>query len=347
MNPILEKRSSLETFIREQTIGPGISGYRYVKISNEKLVNSTCLSPSKYHNEVINVMPATVYSTGILFPKDESSSAEIGVALENNEQTQEANDTQDDSLDSIEETDTIEIDQMFPKMMGMTFCLDETFLDSGVLEFDIQARRYTKISRAKNKSFNEEYAVSVEVDIDYLRSFLIQYEIDCFNISILSGRHFLTLNKINAERIRQVREQLREADRQKAQETFEGQLGELLKKKSSNKLYNISSLLKTIFFELKYNVVDDELREVFYNISQELELFESVSNHLRDVLDINSTKEVWESDQIQRRVRIQGITFPETLRKKSYTFNSPLPGKEKVTIEGPGGIVEGSLQKYS
>ena len=247
MNPILEKRSSLETFIREQTIGPGISGYRYVKISNEKLVNSTCLSPSKYHNEVINVMPATVYSTGILFPKDESSSAEIGVALENNEQTQEANDTQDDSLDSIEETDTIEIDQMFPKMMGMTFCLDETFLDSGVLEFDIQARRYTKISRAKNKSFNEEYAVSVEVDIDYLRSFLIQYEIDCFNISILSGRHFLTLNKINAERIRQVREQLREADRQKAQETFEGQLGELLKKKSSNKLYNISSLLKTIF----------------------------------------------------------------------------------------------------
>ena len=39
MNKIIDKRNSLERFIREQTLGPGINGYRYVDIENETLVN--------------------------------------------------------------------------------------------------------------------------------------------------------------------------------------------------------------------------------------------------------------------------------------------------------------------
>ena len=35
MSKIIEKRNSLERFIREQTLGPGINGYRYVDIENE------------------------------------------------------------------------------------------------------------------------------------------------------------------------------------------------------------------------------------------------------------------------------------------------------------------------
>ena len=38
MNKILEKRNSLERFIREQTLGPGINGYRYVDLENEELI---------------------------------------------------------------------------------------------------------------------------------------------------------------------------------------------------------------------------------------------------------------------------------------------------------------------
>jgi hypothetical protein len=34
---IKEKRDSLERFIREQTIGPGINGYRFVDLENEAL----------------------------------------------------------------------------------------------------------------------------------------------------------------------------------------------------------------------------------------------------------------------------------------------------------------------
>ena len=38
MNKILDKRNSLERFIREQTLGPGINGYKFVDLENELLL---------------------------------------------------------------------------------------------------------------------------------------------------------------------------------------------------------------------------------------------------------------------------------------------------------------------
>ena len=50
MNKIIDKRNSLERFIREQTLGPGINGYRYVDIENETLVNQKLIgeAPMKF-----------------------------------------------------------------------------------------------------------------------------------------------------------------------------------------------------------------------------------------------------------------------------------------------------------
>lgn len=47
MNKVLQKRSSLETFIREQTLGPGINGYKYVDINDEILVEK--ISVQNHH----------------------------------------------------------------------------------------------------------------------------------------------------------------------------------------------------------------------------------------------------------------------------------------------------------
>ena len=43
MNKIKDKRISLECFIREQTLGPGINGYRYVDLENEVLINNSII----------------------------------------------------------------------------------------------------------------------------------------------------------------------------------------------------------------------------------------------------------------------------------------------------------------
>ena len=58
---IKEKRDSLERFIREQTIGPGINGYRFVDLENEVLVKSDIskLFPIEYSNEIMNNIPSS------------------------------------------------------------------------------------------------------------------------------------------------------------------------------------------------------------------------------------------------------------------------------------------------
>src|SRR5690554_4917405 len=91
MSKMYNKRASLERFIYEQTIGPGISGYRFINLQNNKLAESNLYTkaPIKYNNEILNTMPASVYSTGILFPKDESESAEIGAVLDFNDKEED------------------------------------------------------------------------------------------------------------------------------------------------------------------------------------------------------------------------------------------------------------------
>jgi len=136
---IKRKRDSLERFLREQLNGPGISGYRYVDLENESIVNSQIknLLPIDYCNEIIDIVPAAVYSTGILFPdeikrQDGIHSSTNG--LDNNESVPnedgtEENGSQDSTLPDVEETNGIQIDQMYPKSMGFTCCLDNKFIE--------------------------------------------------------------------------------------------------------------------------------------------------------------------------------------------------------------------------
>src|SRR6187402_2720632 len=101
---IKEKRDSLERFIREQTIGPGINGYRFVDLENDVLVKSDIskLFPIEYSNEIIDIVPAAVYGTGVLFPDEveeqESSNIEsVNNEIIENENEKEQADSQDSS----------------------------------------------------------------------------------------------------------------------------------------------------------------------------------------------------------------------------------------------------------
>ena len=87
MSIIKKKRESLEQFIKEQTLGPGINGFRYVDIENKRILESDIksLKPGDYFDEIIDIVPAAVYSTGILFPQDDSETCVDGIVLDNNE----------------------------------------------------------------------------------------------------------------------------------------------------------------------------------------------------------------------------------------------------------------------
>ena len=61
---IAEKRKDLIKFIRQQIIGPGAIGYRYVDTEDvETLANDLKISePGQYTNELINSVPGAFYS---------------------------------------------------------------------------------------------------------------------------------------------------------------------------------------------------------------------------------------------------------------------------------------------
>ena len=73
---IRQKREKLEAFIKEQTLGPGALGHRFVDWNDEEVLNGEKFKSRPIDNpeEIINNAPAAMYSTGILFPVDKYNS---------------------------------------------------------------------------------------------------------------------------------------------------------------------------------------------------------------------------------------------------------------------------------
>ena len=81
---ILQKRNSLEKFIREQLIGPGGCNYQFSVHHNG---DEQELAPSLSYGEVLNTTPGSIYSSAILFPEkaiEDTASNPITPAAEEN-----------------------------------------------------------------------------------------------------------------------------------------------------------------------------------------------------------------------------------------------------------------------
>ena len=90
---ITKKRDSLESFIKEQIIGPGGCNYQYyVKREDD----SEDLEPGYSYGEVLNTTPGTIYSSAILFPQ---KAVEDVCTIVNNTQVDDdsSNDEDDDN----------------------------------------------------------------------------------------------------------------------------------------------------------------------------------------------------------------------------------------------------------
>ena len=227
MSIINEKRESLERFIKEQTLGPGINGFRFIDIENEDFQKTKIdkLKPIDYDNEIIDIVPAAVYSTGILFPQDNSKTCTEGIVLDNNEGDDEENESeetssQNKSTDNIEETDTIALDQMFPKTMGFTCCLDSGFLENEKLEIKLNARYYSKLKRKKDAVFNNRYGVNCELPFEIINQFIINHQLNSFHLKEVNGNLFLLIKYLNSEEISQLKARIREIQKETAEEIF-------------------------------------------------------------------------------------------------------------------------------
>jgi hypothetical protein len=331
MSGILEKRNSLERFIREQTLGPGINGFRYIDIEDTFLTNKKLVVENgiTYENEIIDIVPAAIYSTGILFPEDKSGTREEGIVLDNNEQLElieedQEHDHQNSSSEDIESNDSVELNQMFPRTMGLTCCLDEGFLSLKTIEFKVRLRYYKELKQDKEGKFNNKYGVLCEVDLQAIQRFIDDYELHSFKIRSINENHFLLLSKLSKGEITELKSRVREIEKFIAEDLFDiaitiTPISQLVK--SSCYLSNLKS---SLYYELKNTIIDLEIRKKVYELTQKIELSESITDHFKNLLDVYSGGYgLWQSSPIERTIRVEKVDFPKHLQKISYLYNKP------------------------
>ncbi|MCA6469027.1 MAG: helicase [Chitinophagaceae bacterium] len=329
MSKIIDKRNSLERFILEQTLGPGINGYRFVDLESEELITKTLVKeePINYSTEILDIVPAAIYSTGILFPEDKSGTCKEGISLDNNEQTDQKDDadeqdSQNNSSEDIEATESIELNQMFPRTMGLTCCLNESFLSKKIIEFKVNLRYYQKLKQDKEGKFNNKYGLLCEVNGEEIQNFITKYELNSFRIRAINENHFLILSKLTSEEIIQIKTRIRAIQKQIAETLFDLANSILTIPQLTKASCYLSNLKSSIYYELKNSITNDESRKKLYEVTQKIELAESITDHFRNLLDVFSGGYgLWQSRPVERIIKLENINFPKDSRKISYLHN--------------------------
>ena len=349
MSKILKKRESLERFIREQTIGPGISGYRFVNLSatcNEEQ-NLLIEAPLNNSFEILNTMPASVYSTGILFPKDESESSIIGLENDANTSDDERDEENDDleqlktNTEDIGSKDSLELNQMFPQTMGLTFCMKEDFLLARTLNFKVKSRYYRKLK----KNDLEDIAVLCENEVNPFREFLDANNLSA-HISIVDfgvNKCLKATHKLNNDEIKSINIILKSIDENRTKEIFEKEVKPLLSSSLTFIPKNLSSLLQTIFSDLKNKIVDVDNRNKLYQASQKIEILENYKSHIKDLINLYSRDTIWIAESLESEISLANIKF-ENRVKKSYLAGESYSDGETVEVIRNDNTKSNSLQ---
>lgn len=349
MSKIIDKRNSLERFIREQTLGPGINGYRFVDLENEELVTKLLINEDSinYSTEILDIVPAAIYSTGILFPEDKSGTCKEGISLDNNEQIDQKDDvdeqdSQNNSSEDLEATESIELNQMFPRTMGLTCCFDESFLSKKAIEFKVNLRYYQKLKQDKEGKFNNKYGLLCEVNREEIQNFITKYELNSFKIRAINENHFLILSKLTSEEITEIKTRIRAIQKQIAETLFDLANAILTIPQLTKASCYLSNLKSSIYFELKNSITNDEIRKKLYEVTQKIEQAESITDHFRNLLDVFSGGYgLWQSTPVERIIKLENINFPKESRKISYLHNKSVEDVNITVIKEDGSTSSG------
>ena len=340
MSKTLDKRNALENFLREQVLGPGINGYRYVDLGDESLTNKKLSEekPIHYTTEILDIVPAAIYSTGILFPKDASGTVTNGIVLDNNEQIDKKDDAEDEdsqnsSEDDVETVDTVELNQMFPRTMGLTFCIDETALSERQIEFNVSIRYYKKIKQDNQGKFNGKYGLLCEVNNEEVQKFLTVNQLNQFELRAVKANHFLLLSKLSAEENKLLKIKILTIKKVLSEQFFDETNRVITIPNLTKEKCYLSNLKSSIYYELKNNVTNEVTREKLYWITQKIDLVENITDHLRNLLDVNSGGYgLWQAELIERIVKLENVEFARPQRKKTYLYNKPESYTENIKV---------------
>ena len=343
MSDIKIKRASLEAYIREQVIGPGAGRNRVVRINKDTDFSFLHQNYIDNVDEALAVVPGIYYSSGILFPnKGREISNDIPpTETDNDDSFEDSSDDETNTNNLTEERNLsedesgIQMDQMYPKTMGLTFCMKASDLKNEGFEILLSGRHYKRVTDDDVKNFGIRLEISKEDFQEVLQTNLDGYGIlnNYFNIVEISGLCFLKqystyplINIIdnNGKAVlnakgkpkQRVENILTIASKKIGNQFYQNYLNLFPSDFAQNGLINVDSLHKYLSNQLLNFCTDLAQREILYEASQILEKYQNILSHLNDANEVfNGRYGVWEAKTLKKKIKVNGISIGDSIKK--------------------------------
>ena len=293
---IEQKRRELERFIREQVLGPGAMGSRYVQVPQGG-------------GELLSMVPAGIYSTGILFPVDDTERGMAGISSSKDDEAKEADVEEEEVF-----VDTQSLNQMYPNGMGLTVCLDRKIEKDNDLEILVTGRYYQKVDLWVP---GVRTGVLLEQDPKVFEAFMVQLPADDLvrtSIQVAAtekGKNYLYLARTDVTVV----------DLRKRIYAIKKELGEEVAAARGTKVRALERLKEMLFEDLRRKVLVDSAEGMeIIQVLQKIEGIENSLDHLLDLIAIHDSSSygLWEGDAFCYPVG-KGLPIPMEFKgKKSY-----------------------------
>ncbi|MCG1037713.1 helicase-related protein [Polaribacter sargassicola] len=341
MNKFIEKRDSLESYVKEQVIGPGAYNKKYFFLKDWKksIYSDKDLSeiPAlENFDEVIPEVPAYQYSSAILFPLTTQSNEGKNIKQEENEEEEQNEETSvntsADDDDIIEDTSSnvVLTQQNYPTTFGISFVFDNNKNINQDLKVSLSYRKYQRISK-KNLLQNKiaiqvkEYKTEIKEIVEKYLNSLFSIENKNSNIFILPRKIFDQTEIYNID-YNLINHYVDKEFIPILNNTFNNELVELNNTNQvryfglgNNQFYSISASkynhtnVYTIFTDSISDFIQKELEKGIFNYSKykalikELEIYNQliqITTDLKSILKKKDTVPIWKSKKFIKEISL-------------------------------------------
>jgi len=344
MSDLRIKRASLEAYLREQIIGPGAGRNRVVRINQDKEFDILNKKYSDNEKEALSVVPGIFYSSGILFPNKGKEIAMVKTIMEADADTDASEDIVDDEDDSNNITEErnlnqddigIQTDQMYPKTMGLTFCMKSYELEKEGFEIILSGRHYKRIADDDVGNFAIRLELSKEDFQNVLQINLDGFGIlgNYFNIVEISDFSFIkqylsypVVNNVDdkgnpilnskGKPKQRVENILNIASKNLGIQFFQNNNSLFPPDFAQKELINVDILYNHLSHQILYSCTDTVRRGSLYIACQKLEKYQNILSHLSDANEVFSGRYgVWEANTLIKKITVKDVSIGDSKKK--------------------------------
>ncbi|MDC0178031.1 helicase C-terminal domain-containing protein [Polaribacter sp.] len=368
MNKFIEKRESLENYVKEQVIGPGAYNKKYFFLKDwDKSVYAdkdlSQVPAIENFDEIIPEVPAYQYSSAILFPRTIQSSENGNEEQLQNDENDEADEVavntsaDDDNISEDTSTNVVLTQQNYPNTFGLSFVFDKNKNIQEDLKISLSYRKYKHIR--KKALVENKIAINVKEYKEEIEHITTKYLNSAFSIVKKSNNLFIHTNRdfnqddIYAIDYKLLNDYVKEEFHTVLNKAFNNKIVELKSDKEvkyfgltnpNKQLYSISESkhhhtnVHTIFTDSITDFIQKELENGISNYNQykdlikELEIYNQlvqITTDLKTILKERNASPVWQSEKFTKEIHLPQLNGKAIQREPRKTIDD----KDKESLQ--------------